>query len=112
MCSSQSCEELQAGKNHSDQNKKHLEKEHDDQEQQAKEVLQAGEKAAAAEVLEENTPKNIRMSRRRGGAKMPEGAARYLPTSKPHMDILEEREAKQKEKEARMAKGKASRKKK
>ena len=40
---------------------------------------------------------------------MPEGAARYLPTSKPHMDILEEREAKQKEKEARMAKGKASR---
>ena len=46
------------------------------------------------QVLEEHTPKNITIKKRVGGPKLPEGAARYLPTSPEHIVILEERAAK------------------
>jgi hypothetical protein len=53
------------------------------------------------EVLGENTPKKILIKKRKGGAKMPDGSARFLPTSPQFMDILEDRDAKQKEKETK-----------
>ena len=39
----------------------------------------------------EKTPKNIKPRAKKGGASMPQGAARYIPTSSEHMAILEER---------------------
>ena len=38
----------------------------------------------------EKTPKNIKPRAKKGGASMPQGAARYIPTSSEHMAILEE----------------------
>ena len=61
-------------------------------------MCRALEEQAGTEVLAEHTPKNIEIVKRKGGAKMPEGVDRFLPTSASHMDILIERSAKQKQK--------------
>ena len=64
---------------------------------QTRELLQEREEQAASEVLAEHTPKNITPVKRKGGAKVPEGASRFLPTSPGYIDILEERNAKKTE---------------
>ena len=56
------------------------------------------------QVLSEYTSKKILIKKRKGGAKMPDGPARYLPTSPEFMNILEEREDKQNEKETKAGK--------
>ena len=51
-------------------------------------TLPIEEKQALTETLASNTPKNIKKREKRTRGKTPEGVARYLPTSKEHMELL------------------------
>ena len=60
-------------------------------------TLPIEEKQALTEILASNTPKNIKKRAKRSSGKTPEGVARYLPTSKEHMEILVDRNKEKKE---------------
>ena len=49
------------------------------------------EEQAVSDVLSTHTPQNIIVKKRKGGTEMPKGAARYLPTSQEHREILQKR---------------------
>ena len=78
-------EELQSQQEKLVQNKqKELKEGQEKKKHQEREVCRALEEQAGTEVLAEHTPKNIEIVKRKGGAKMPEGVDRFLPTSASH----------------------------
>ena len=54
-----------------------------------------GLSTSCLQVISSHTPKNVAKSKNKRGAKVPDGAARYVPTSPEFLDILEERSLKQ-----------------
>jgi topoisomerase IA-like protein len=55
---------------------------------------------ACYQVISSHTPKKIAKSLKRGGPKVPDGADRYILTSPAFKEILTERDAKRKQKQA------------
>ena len=54
-------------------------------------TLPIEEKQALTENVAKSTPKDIKKREKRSSEKTPKGVARYLPTSKEHMEIFVDR---------------------